>query len=407
MLTYSGNGSGWVFNGSLTNISAVKGAGSLAPRAEVAIPLSEIGNPTNGSVVRFMFGVHCTNGSDFVQRGEHFPETSDHFNPSTWALLTYRNAPQWDPFGNTTGNSFWALNLSANFRYSFSAYAIDNSSNVGARSDTLVVQTSDRLGFNINGYVKSVVGVGIANAIVEEIEYHEISDATGYYLLHNLTNGSYSIYATYGNHISGSVWGNVSGADVNNVNMTLNNLNVTISNVSALYNVSLFQSVTIYPIGTDNDSDVLIWNSNGTSDPRVTFSNSTGQFAFISNGSDVGTYWYNISVDDGFGSTDMVNFSIAVGNVGPSILSNGTSRTFNVTYNVPSNATWYINGAVVQVDGSAYVHSYINSSPGNGIWNVSVVGSNEVGSVIKIWNWYYNISCGVVANVEEYVISIL
>jgi len=199
MYAYNGTGSGWALNVSLTNISAVAGAGTNAPRYEMAIPLSQIGNPTNLSAVKFIIDTHCTNGSDFIERAQHFPENANNDVPSEWFTAIYRNVSQWDNYSvstSPTATTITLTGLTSNFRYNFTAYARDNSTNNGTRSAPLIIRTSDRVGYNISGFVNSSSGA-VVGATITISEYSVLTNSTGYFKLYSIIDGTYVVNATY------------------------------------------------------------------------------------------------------------------------------------------------------------------------------------------------------------------
>jgi hypothetical protein len=69
--------------------------------------------------------------------------------------------------------------------------------------------------------------------------------------------------------------------------------------------------------------------------------------------------------------------------------SPGATRKFNITVDQAVNATWYINGYVVQTNCTtpATEHSYTNLSAQTGYWNVTVSVNNSNGTTPKQWNW--------------------
>ncbi|MCX9014574.1 MAG: carboxypeptidase-like regulatory domain-containing protein, partial [Candidatus Methanoperedens sp.] len=239
MITYSGNGSGWDINASLTNISAVEGAGSNGLRFEMAIPLSEIGAPVNGSSVNFIFESECKNGSDFQTRSTFFPATGDDDIPSTWTLLTYRNSTQWDNIGTSTVNEYSVNNLLSNFRYGFSVRARDNVSIVGNRSASFFGQTADREGYNITGFVTSS-GTPLSGAHLSVGEYVVSTIADGSYTLSDLANGTYTI-------------------NVNATEMEGNSTGITISGADQVLNFSL--NDTVAPSVASNTNNAYFANN--------------------------------------------------------------------------------------------------------------------------------------------------
>ncbi|MBW6517108.1 MAG: cytochrome c family protein [ANME-2 cluster archaeon] len=79
-----------------------------------------------------------------------------------------------------------------------------------------------------------------------------------------------------------------------------------------------------------------------------------------------------------------------ISNFAPNPLVNdivGASRTFNITIDQPADVSWYINGILVQSNGSISEARYTNNSSAVGTWNVSAIATNANGSVMCTWTW--------------------
>ncbi len=73
--------------------------------------------------------------------------------------------------------------------------------------------------------------------------------------------------------------------------------------------------------------------------------------------------------------------------------SQGATRTFNISINQAVNASWQINGSVVQAKESVTAASYTNTSAVIGTWNVSAIVSNANGTCMQTWVWTVTSPC--------------
>ncbi len=110
LTSYTGNGTAWNITAT-TAAHFVNGSGTHAPRYEIRIPLSEIGNPGNNTVINFLFMVSKSNESGFVSFNTFFPLSANLTNPSTWKTITFRNFTDYVSIGNTTVTSSLIMDL--------------------------------------------------------------------------------------------------------------------------------------------------------------------------------------------------------------------------------------------------------------------------------------------------------
>lgn len=332
--SFVGNGTDWNLTTSSAS-HAVTGTGGKGPRYEIAIPLSEIGNPTNDSTVKFAFEVECNNGSDFISRINYLPEGASDGNPdSGWLLLTYRNSTVWETVANPTTNSSSIAGLMPNFRYTFSVFARDYAFNIGERSSTYIGQTDDRIGYNLSGYITSG-GIPINNATIMTGEYMVYSNANGYYILSDLINGTYNLTVTATDFVSNSSVSIIlNGADRNNINITLvdNTIPSVISNIN---NITFFNNTAITLNATITDIGIGV--KNATVD--VSAISTTNQAVLTLQGD----FWINSSIIADRGATNgLVNLTITAydyyGNVNNTV-------NMTVVVLVPPNITSWSNNA--------------------------------------------------------------
>lgn len=101
---------------------------------------------------------------------------------------------------------------------------------------------------------------------------------------------------------------------------------------------------------------------------------------------DAGTDQYTINYNIPIGLS-IISFSP----LSDSITLQGTAQTFNITLNKMANITWYMNGSQVQTNTSTTLANYTNSTASVGIWNVSVIATDDIDTVSKTWNWTVNV----------------
>jgi hypothetical protein len=67
-------------------------------------------------------------------------------------------------------------------------------------------------------------------------------------------------------------------------------------------------------------------------------------------------------------------------------------QTFNVTLNKIADIKWYINGSLVGTD-TNITSAYSNSSANVGIYNITVMVSDEVDTLTETWFWTVKSNC--------------
>ncbi len=150
-----------------------------------------------------------------------------------------------------------------------------------------------------------------------------------------------------------------------------------------------------FNVTTDQVANIT-WSINGS---IVQFNESVNNSNYFILSASLGTWIVSVLVSNNNGAAPVVSW---IWNVIPipipviiSFFPNyftvndtaGNSRTFNITINQNSNATWFINGTQVQSNGSVTGANYTNISASLGIWNISATATNLYGSDIHTWIW--------------------
>jgi hypothetical protein len=362
LTVYQGNGSRWV-NISTNAISSVYGSGTHNPWYEIWIPLSEIGNPGNNSLINFMFESECTNGSDFVRRDAYFPTGADEDNPSTWMTVTFRNFTDYKFVQNASSSSYsllTILNLTGSYRYNFTVKAIDNVSNIGNRSDPFPIFTSDASSYSILGYLLNTLNQRISGGQVSEDDYIVSTDSSGHYILTGLSNATYNLAGRATGYESNStVSVTINGVDQTNVNITLlddtpPSVISNTNNVIARNNTAPLLSAIITDLGT------------GVANATVNVSaiNSNINEAILTND---GWFWTNNSITANKVTSGFVNLTITA-----------YDNTGNVNHNV--NMTVMIdpaNGSTLIVDNTtATTYAGVNATYTLNLTNTGIYNDN-------------------------------
>jgi parallel beta-helix repeat protein len=133
---------------------------------------------------------------------------------------------------------------------------------------------------------------------------------------------------------------------------------------------------------TDNDGDNITWTltSNGS---WLKINNSNGELEGYPTNSDVGKYWVNITVMDGYNGTDYLNFTLIVNNTNDPPIINTSDITVtdeDVPYNVIYSAT--------DIDKGDTVTWVFNSNASWLFWgslNHTIYGTPKNNDVGKYW----------------------
>ncbi len=144
----------------------------------------------------------------------------------------------------------------------------------------------------------------------------------------NVTNGVYS------------TWNNLTSVIPNNP--------ITISGVSSSYSIIEGDSLSIDANYTDADSDTGVFATNAT---KGSLNSGTGVWSLNSVIGDAGTYQWNVSVSDGYGSTSTANYTLTIEST-----SSGITREVKIH---PSQ----INLSAVPGDAYGYLCVYTNRTP--------------------------------------------
>jgi hypothetical protein len=166
-------------------------------------------------------------------------------------------------------------------------------------------------------------------------------------------------------------------------NATIINNPVTISNISASYSIPAGATLSIYTTSLDLDGDTPAFSTNAT---KGSINSGTGVFTYNSVLGDVGAYAWNITGNDGYGSTSTKNFTVTVNSTVPGqpldIAATTGNFWVNTTWNVSINTDSFnisMNGTWMNGTTSTFMNS-TNITP-HAWHNMSVYGYNATSQV--------------------------
>ncbi len=214
----------------------------------------------------------------------------------------------------------------------------------------------------------------------------------------------------------GSYWVNVtvtdlvSGNDSHNFTLTVFNVNdppiiTTLDNTTAIEDV--FYSVDYDAVDIDPTMDTFTWKLATTASIWLNINGLTGVLSGTPINSDIGTFWVNITVNDGNGGTNSTNFTLKVDNTNdpPTITTTDEKMTVEdvlysvdyeatdidptgdtLTWTLTSNASWLdideTTGVLSGTPNNTHMGSYwvnVTVSDGNG-------GTNSTNFTITVQN---------------------
>ena len=226
------------------------------------------------------------------------------------------------------------------------------------------------------------------NVLVNDVWYNDTP--TNYI---NLTAPEIAPHTEYNISVFGmnSSSGRLSLESLNGSTMLENNP-VTIADVPILYGdlgwVTETDTVTVNANFTDIDEDFVAFSCNRT-DLFTVFDNSTGEYTWNTEVGDVGTYYIEFTVDDGYGSTDSAIMEVVVADAPyPDTATNlnYTTRVFGIdwdwddavgadSYNVYVDGEWY-NGTATS-DFSYVATTQLNVAKPHSSTDVEIYSYNE------------------------------
>lgn len=203
----------------------------------------------------------------------------------------------------------------------------------------------------------------------------------------NGSNSSYSSNSSVKNFTTGDP---TTPEITNPTNGSLNSSSITIG-----FTVNQSDANTSVKYGTTCSPLVPVkevWNNNSGSNRTIVLTDL----------SSVTSYCYTIYASNGTNpaySSNTVEYTFTTPNPPPTVLSPSSpasplatigkeSVNFTVNFSQLVNITWYRNGTIIKGPENLITSSfYLASSPSEGTWNISAIGSNSNGSAMKTWTW--------------------
>lgn len=214
------------------------------------------------------------------------------------------------------------------------------------------------------------------------------------------TNGTTAIFKNQ--TLTAHAWGNITVCSYNNTGITgtcasgqeqINNNPIAIGNIADSYSINYGQTLSIYAIYTDADADTGIFERNFS---QGSFNPGTGILSWNTVVGDIGTYYFQINVSDGYGSisskdfvvdvlnvTNLVNFTFSNESVSESqIYQNTQSNRISVDVN---DSDGYITAVEVGILLSGVETNY-SMTGGNDTWIFDFISS--VTGTFTVNNFY-------------------
>jgi hypothetical protein len=101
------------------------------------------------------------------------------------------------------------------------------------------------------------------------------------------------------------------GLDSHNFTLVINNVPPTIINQNSL-NLITGSYYEVDYSSTDDDQGIITWSLKTNATTWLNIDSTTGVLSGTPMDLDMGSYWVNVSVDDGIGGTDSTNFTLIV-----------------------------------------------------------------------------------------------
>jgi hypothetical protein len=328
--------------------------------------------------------------------------TKDSF---TWS---YETNASWLGFNTITGNLSGTPSNSDLGTYFVNVTVVDGKGGLDFTNFSLKV---------IDANDPPVIITADVTTATEDILYSVDYDATDLDIPINIltwsykTNASWLSFSTVTGILSGtptnddvgvyfvnvSVDDNRGGLDFSNFTLTVTNTNdapVIITADILTATEDILYSIEYQGTDVDPTMDLLTW-SRATNATWLSIDPSTGLLSGTPNNTHVGTFWINVTVDDGNGGTDSTNFSLTVYNVNDNPIITTTQITKTATedllYSVDFDAndidptldvlTWYLttNAGWLEIEGSTgvIIGTPMNEDVGSYWVNVSVEDGND------------------------------
>ena len=175
-----------------------------------------------------------------------------------------------------------------------------------------------------------------------------------------------------------------------------------LTNVLATYGLYENYTLNIDANYTDLDGDIITFFDN-SSDWNI--DSSTGVVSWITDHSDIGIHNWRITINDDYGGTDYIDFTVTVHEASEDMIITSTdpSATFDLelddsqllTITLDRNATliWYIDGEESRTDYNSTSSSYYFTSSTTGIFNITVVCNASVPVFTQLnYSWFITVT---------------
>ncbi len=217
-------------------------------------------------------------------------------------------------------------------------------------------------------------------------------------------NGSYSAHATKEVGLRTVDSSGNKGSFVNQ-STTIPNNPITLMNVADSYSIAEGDTLYIDAEHSDADGDTGTYSTNAT---KGSFDSGTGELTWSTGTGDEGTYTWEISVSDGYGSSDQQVFTVNV--------ASGASPTAPSNIQVDNEGDYWLNWTWDKGDNSDYTEVWIDGvwqeDSGDNVFNYSTsaharhtIGLREYNSTVDEYSPWNN-DTATVANNPIYITNV-
>ena len=180
-------------------------------------------------------------------------------------------------------------------------------------------------------------------------------------------------------------------------NTQLSNNPITLTNVSASYSLNEGETFTLDANYTDLDSDIAVFSDNSS---NWTINSATGEVSWLTDSSDIGIHYYRITVDDGYGSTDFIDFTLTVSETvqivstdptGDFDLDANEAQELTLTLNFNATSVWYVDEIEIQTDHNTTTPDYYFTSTTPGVYNVTCIATDLINGTTDSFTWFITV----------------
>ena len=180
-------------------------------------------------------------------------------------------------------------------------------------------------------------------------------------------------------------------------NTQLSNNLITLTDVSVSYSLNEGETFTLDANYTDADNDTAVFTDNAS---EWNIDSVTGEVSWLTTSGDVGTHSYRVTVDDGYGSTDYVDFTVTVSEV-VEVLSTdpaddfeidvGDAQELSAVLNFNATVIWYVDEIETQTEYNTTTPDYYFAPLEEGEYNVTFIATDPINGTSDSFTWFITV----------------